>query len=70
MKLSSKIALLSKNPITRYIQESYEELQKVSWPTREQTIRHTTIVIIFSLTVGVFIGLFDFVLSKLFSIFL
>ena len=41
-----------------------EELKKVTWPTREQTIRLTVIVIGISLIIGVYIGIIDVLLTK------
>jgi preprotein translocase subunit SecE len=40
------------------------ELKKVSWPTRTQTIRLTSIVILISLIIGLYIGIIDFLLAK------
>jgi preprotein translocase SecE subunit len=40
------------------------ELKKVSWPTREQTMRLTFIVIFISLIIGSYIGIIDFLLAK------
>ncbi|MFA9288271.1 MAG: preprotein translocase subunit SecE [Weeksellaceae bacterium] len=40
------------------------ELKKVSWPTREDTIRLTMIVILISLIIGAYIGIIDFLLAK------
>lgn len=52
------------NPI-KYSKEVREELAKVSWPTREQTIRKTTLVIVSSVAVGVYIGALDFIFTLL-----
>lgn len=41
-----------------------EELKKVTWPTRKQTIRLTTIVIAISLIIGIYIGIIDILLAK------
>jgi len=41
-----------------------EELKKVTWPTRHDTIRLTTIVIIISLLIGLYIGIIDILLAK------
>lgn len=41
-----------------------EELKKVSWPSREETIRLTTIVILISLIIGMYIGTIDVGLTK------
>lgn len=45
--------------------EMIEELKKVSWPSRKQTIYLTTIVIVISLTIGFYIGIIDILLAKL-----
>lgn len=41
-----------------------EELKKVTWPTKEQTIRLTVIVIGISLIIGIYIGIIDVLLTK------
>ena len=41
-----------------------DELKKVSWPTRRQTIRLTVIVIGVSLIIGLYIGIIDILLTK------
>lgn len=46
-----------------FIKEAREELKKVSWPSREVTIRYTIIVIIASLAVGFVTGGIDYVLA-------
>lgn len=57
------IAFLN-NPATRYFREAYEELKKVTWPSRAEVLRYTIAVIIMSVVVGVYFGLADWVLSK------
>jgi preprotein translocase subunit SecE len=42
-----------------FLQEVLGELKKVTWPTREETIKLTATVIILSLAVGAFIGGLD-----------
>lgn len=49
--------------LVNYLKESKTELKKVTWPTRQQTITHTLLVIGISLGVAVFFGLLDYVLS-------
>lgn len=41
-----------------------EELKKVSWPTRNGTIRLTLVVIIISLIIGLYVGIIDILLAK------
>ena len=45
--------------IVRFAQESWSELRKVTWPTRDQVIRLTVLVILISVVVSVYIFLFD-----------
>ena len=47
----------------RYLDESWSELKKVSWPTRQQTINLTVLVFVVSFAVGIFISVFDFIFT-------
>ena len=47
--------------IGRYFRELRSELKKVVWPTPQQVLKNTLIVVACCLVVGVFIWLFDFV---------
>lgn len=49
---------------TTFLKETREELKKVTWPTQQEVVRLTTIVIIASLLVGLFIGALDFIFTK------
>lgn len=53
-----------------FIKEAREELAKVSWPSRETTVRYTVIVIVGSLLVGGIAGGMDYILSTLFKTFI
>lgn len=52
------------NTLQLFIRESREELKRVNWPTREETIRLTIFVIVFSIAAALFLGLFDFGFSQ------
>lgn len=54
---------LTNNRLTRYLKESKDELKKVVWPTRQETVRNTLLVIGISLGVAVFLGLIDYILN-------
>ena len=41
-----------------------EELKKVTWPSRRETIRLTLVVIGVSLIIGLYIGIIDILLNK------
>ena len=47
--------------IRRYLSESYSELKKVTWPTREHVRNLTILVFVISGFFGVYIGFFDIV---------
>ena len=49
--------------IRRYLVESWAELKKVAWPTRETVVRLTLLVVGVSVVVGVYI----FVLDRIFN---
>lgn len=51
--------------ITEFLKEVRLELKKVTWPTRQETIKYTTAVIVFSLVVAAFLGGLDFLFSWL-----
>jgi preprotein translocase subunit SecE len=57
-------------PVIQYLAEVRQELHRVSWPTREQTIQKTTIVVAVSLIVGLYIGALDFVFTNLMTLIL
>ena len=41
-----------------------EELKKVTWPTRKETVRLTLVVIAISLIIGLYIGIIDILLTQ------
>jgi len=45
--------------IRQYFTESWSELKKVTWPTREHVRNLTILVFVISLAFGVYIGFFD-----------
>jgi len=44
------------------------EFGRVIWPTREELVNSTTVIIVFSLGFAVFIGIFDLILSYIRSV--
>ncbi len=53
-----------------FILEAYQEFWKVTWPSREKTIRLTAYVIGVSLGVAVFVWLADTILKEFLGAFL
>lgn len=64
-KEAPKKSAKSSNRIIRYFQETQEELRKVTWPTREETIRLTMIVLGATVIFAVFLGALDFIFQRL-----
>jgi preprotein translocase subunit SecE len=52
----------------QFIKEVIAELKKVTWPTRQETIKLTVVVIAISVLTGVFIGGLDILLVKIASL--
>jgi len=40
-----------------------EEMKKVTWPTREELVKATRMIVILSIVLGIMIGLMDYVLQ-------
>jgi preprotein translocase SecE subunit len=49
--------------LRRYLQESWSELKKVAWPTRDQVRNLTVLVFIVSAAIGIFIAIWDYVFT-------
>ena len=50
--------------ITEYFQETKTELKHVIWPTKEQTFYYTAIVVVLSIVIAYYLGIFDFIFSQ------
>lgn len=53
-----------------FFKEVREELKKVVWPSKQEVIRLTGVVILVSALVGLYLGGADFILTKLFEVFI
>lgn len=51
----------------KFLSEVKNELSKVVWPGRAQTVKYTLTVIVFSIVVSVILGAFDYGLLRLFE---
>ncbi len=56
--------------IVRFFKEVKAELKKVTWPTKNQSVKNTVVVLVFLVVIGLFVFLIDLlfqgVLGKLF----
>lgn len=56
--------------ITTFLKEVRLEMKKVNWPTRQQTLRYTLIVIGVSVAIAIYLGAIDFILTTLLNKFI
>ena len=49
--------------LSNYFSETMEEMKHVSWPTKNQTLMFTMLVILISVAVAAYLGLFDYLFS-------
>jgi len=49
--------------IKRFLKEVVAELRKVTWPTKDELVGSTIVVIVVSLVVAIFIGIVDRILG-------
>lgn len=56
--------------IVTFLKEVRLEMKKVNWPTRQQTLRYTLIIIGVSAAVAVFLGALDFIFTTLLNKFI
>ena len=54
--------------IKNFFSEVRAEMQKVTWPTREELISSTGVVLVTMLLLSTFIGIADFVLSYVLAV--
>ena len=49
--------------LINYFKETKGELKHVSWPTRKQATAYTLLVVMVSVIVAVYVGVFDYLFS-------
>jgi len=52
------------NKISGFLNEVKIELKKVSWPTRDELVNSTIVVLVSVLILALYIGMWDFLFSK------
>lgn len=58
------------NSVISFIKESYVELKKVTWLSKKEVLASTLVVVILIVIMSIYIGLIDFILAKIVSLFL
>ena len=64
-KASKGKAKIMWQKLTDYFKETRQEMKKVNWPDRQQTLIYTTVVIGVSLGVSVILGAFDYLFAAI-----
>ena len=49
---------------SKYLRDTASELKQVSWPTQQQAMFYTVLVIVISIIVALFTGAFDYIFSQ------
>ncbi len=57
--------VMRENRLSRFWRETVAELKKVVWPTRDQAINLTVIVIVTVVAMSAFLGAVDYILTQL-----
>lgn len=52
-------------PSQNFLRGVKEEIKKVTWPTREKTLKLSFVVIAISLIIGFYLGIIDVLLTKI-----
>ena len=49
----------SENKVSSFFAGAWSEMKKITWPTRQETVKYTLTVIVLCVLLAVFLGLFD-----------
>ncbi len=66
--MKKQTSLIGKIPLLSFFIEARDEIKKVTWPTRQQIIRLSAIVIIASLATGLYLGALDYIFTELLAL--
>ncbi len=47
-----------------YLKDTFAELKHVSWPTHAQTVTYTILVVVVSIVVALYTGMFDYLFTR------
>lgn len=53
--------------VSTYLKGVWRELQKVNWPSRQEATALTALVILLSLAIAAYLGVFDQIFTRLFE---
>ena len=64
----AKASVKKDNFIVRYLKETRAELKKVSWPSRQETLNLTLIVVAFTVFMAALLGIIDYIFAWVFGL--
>ncbi len=64
----AKAAAKKENVIVRYFKETRAELRKVNWPTRQEALNLTLIVVGFTIFMAALLGIIDYLFAWVFGL--
>ena len=64
----AKASAKKDNIIIKYLKETRAELRKVSWPSRQEALNLTLIVVAFTVFMAVLLGIIDYIFAWLFGL--
>lgn len=63
IELEFTVKEMATTPV-RFLKEVRDELTQVTWPTQQEVVRLTVLVLAISVVVGIYIGALDFIFTK------
>ncbi|TSC83937.1 MAG: Protein translocase subunit SecE [Parcubacteria group bacterium Gr01-1014_13] len=57
------------NAIKNYFVGAFQEMRKVTWPTKSQTINYSIMVLALSIGMALFFGLLDYIFNSVITTF-
>ena len=69
-KSKNEASAKSANPVTKYLRETRAEIAKVTWPTRDEWIRLSGIVLAVTVVMALILGITDAVSAQLMNLIL
>jgi preprotein translocase subunit SecE len=64
----AKASVKKDNFIVRYLKETRAELKKVTWPTRQEALNLTLIVVGFTIFMAALLGIIDYIFAWVFGL--
>ncbi len=64
-KSKNEASAKSVNPVVKYLRETRAEISKVTWPTRDEWIRLSLIVLVVTFVMALILGITDAVAAQI-----